>query len=118
MLLAFSFAAAGARFVERQDLIVQEANAIGTAYLRADLLEESQASELRSALRRYTEHRVALSRHLRNVLSAADLEEVARLQARIWRAARAGVAARPGALVSVLPPVNELIDLHATRMAP
>lgn len=33
LLLAFSFAAAGARFLERQDLIVQEANAIGTAWL-------------------------------------------------------------------------------------
>jgi hypothetical protein len=40
LLLGFSFAAAGARFIERQDLIVSEANAIGTAYLRADLLEE------------------------------------------------------------------------------
>jgi hypothetical protein len=40
LLLGFSFAAAGARFIERQDLIVSEANAIGTAYLRADLLDE------------------------------------------------------------------------------
>ena len=52
MLLAFSFAAAGARFLERQDLIVQEANAIGTAYLRADLLDEPYRSELRAALKR------------------------------------------------------------------
>jgi len=52
LLLAFSFAAAGARFLERQDLIVQEANAIGTAYLRADLLDELYRSELRAALKR------------------------------------------------------------------
>lgn len=61
LLLAFSFAAAGARFLERQDLIVQEANAIGTAYLRADLLDEPHRSELRAALRRYTENRIEIS---------------------------------------------------------
>ena len=53
LLLAFSFAAAGGRFLEKQDLIVQEANAIGTAWLRADLLEEPHRSELRAALQRF-----------------------------------------------------------------
>ena len=40
LFLGFSFAGAAGRFMERQDLIVREANAIGTAYLRADLLDE------------------------------------------------------------------------------
>jgi hypothetical protein len=117
LLLAFSYAAAGSRFIERQDLIVAEANAIGTAYLRADLLDEPQRSELRAALKRYTEQRIEVSRNLRNGMTPAALEEVARLHARIWRAASAGVAARPAAVVGVLPPVNEVIDLHSTRMA-
>src|SRR5689334_2396428 len=57
LLLAFSFAAAAARFFERQDLIVSEANAIGTSYLRADLLEEPHRSALQTALQQYTTHR-------------------------------------------------------------
>jgi hypothetical protein len=117
LLLAFSFAAAGARFLERQDLIVAEANAIGTAYLRADLLDEPQRSELRAALQRYTEQRLALSANMQKNLTSAALEEIERFHVRIWRAASAGVAARPAAAVVVLPPVNEVIDLHATRMA-
>jgi hypothetical protein len=117
LLLAFSFGAAAARFIDRQRLIVQEANAIGTAYLRADLLDESHRSELRAALKQYTEHRIEVSSRLRTGLTPTALEEVKRLHARIWSAASGGVAARPAAMLAVLPPVNEVIDLHATRMA-
>ncbi len=117
LLLAFSFAAAGGRFLERQDLIVQEANAIGTAFLRADLLDEPHRSELRAALKRYTEHRIQVSATLRKGLDPSALSEVARLHARIWSAAIAGVAARPASTLAVLPPVNQVIDLHATRLA-
>lgn len=117
LLLAFSFAAAGARFLERQDLIVEEANAIGTAFLRADLLGEPHRSELRRALQRYTEHRIELSAGLRGGLAPGALEEVERLHARIWSAAVGGVDARPASMLAVLSPVNEVIDLHATRLA-
>jgi hypothetical protein len=117
LLLAFSFAAAGARFLEKQDLIVKEANAIGTAWLRADLLEEPHRSELRAALRSYTEHRIAVSARLRGGLDPAFLEQVDALHTRIWAAAIAGVDARLAVMQGVLPPVNEVIDLHATRIA-
>jgi hypothetical protein len=117
LLLAFSFAAAGSRFLERQDLIVQEANAIGTAFLRADLLDEPHRSELRNALKRYTEHRIEVSRNLRAGFSPDAAAEIQRHHARIWAAASAGVASNPMLMLSVLPPVNELIDLHSTRVA-
>ena len=117
LLLAFSFAAAATRFVERQDLITQEANAIGTAYLRADLLDEPHRSELRSALRRYTDHRIAASARLRGGLDPATAAEVEHLHTEIWRAAATGVAPRPALAVAVLGPVNEVITLHATRVA-
>jgi hypothetical protein len=111
------FAAAGSRFLERQDLIVSEANAIGTAFLRADLLAEPQRSELREALRRYTEHRIQLSANLRDGVSADALAEIEREHARIWSAASQRVTARPNATLAVLNPVNEVIDLHSTRLA-
>jgi hypothetical protein len=117
LLLAFSFAAAGTRFIERQDLITQEANAIGTAYLRADLLAEPHVSALRTALRRYTEHRVAASGTLRGALEPSVAAEVERLHADIWKAASGGVATHPELALAVFGPVNEVIDLHATRVA-
>lgn len=116
LLLAFSFAAAGARFLERQDLIVKEANAIGTAYLRADLLDEPHRTELRSALQKYTEHRIEVSERFRGVLSNDDAAEVQRTQTRIWSAAIAGVSAKPTTMLGVLPPINDVIDTHSDRI--
>lgn len=116
LLLGFSFAAAGARFIERQDLIVAEANNIGTAALRADLLDEPQRSELRSALQRYTAHRIEVSARASKGLTAQDEADVARLQGEMWRVAIAGVNAKPQVMLSVLPPLNDVIDMHTTRI--
>lgn len=117
LLLAFSFTGAGGRFLERQDLIVQEANAIGTATLRASLLDEPQRSDLRAALRDYTAVRVAASAHLGRGLDPLALADVERLQGEMWRAALAGVRARPEAMLTVLDPLNAVIDFHTTRLA-
>lgn len=117
LLLAFSFAAAGTRFLEKQDLIVAEANAIGTAYLRADLLDDTHAPDLRAALRAYTEHRVDASGRLRGGFRSEDAAEVQRFHDSIWSAAVAGVTARPAAMLAVIPAVNDVIDLHSTRLA-
>jgi type IV secretory pathway TrbF-like protein len=83
LLLAFSFAAAGGRFLERQDQIVLEANAIGGATLRADLLDEPYASNLRDALQRYTEHRRVVTADLVSGLSPEQHAEIERLQGQI-----------------------------------
>ena len=117
LLLGFSFAGAASRFMERQDLIVSEANALGTAHLRAELLDEPQRSELRGELRRYLAYRVSASQQLQRGLSPETHGEIEAQHAAIWRAAKAGVQARPELAVAVLPPVNEVIDLHATRVA-
>lgn len=117
LLLGFSFAGAAARFLERQDLITQEANAIGTAFLRADLLEDAHRAELRASLARYVEHRIRLSETLRAGLAESEVAEIDRMHDRIWKAASAGALARPSAAVLVVPAVNDVIDLHSTRIA-
>ena len=106
LLLAFSFAAAGTRFLERQDLIVEEANAIGTSYLRADLLDEPHRSELRAALKSYTEHRIRTSRDLRDGLRPDEIAEIDRLHARIWSAATRG-GRGPAGLRARRPPSHQ-----------
>lgn len=117
LLLGFSFGGAAARFLERQDLITIEANAIGTAYLRADMLDEPHRSALRTGLQRYTEHRIAVSPTLGRGLAPEVAAECERLQGEIWRAAAAGANAKPQSMVVVLPPVNEVFDVHSLRLA-
>jgi hypothetical protein len=116
LLLAFTFAGAGSRFLERQDLIRDEANAIGTTYLRADLLAAPQRAELRTALQEYTAHRIDVVKRVRG-LDGTIVADVERMHGRIWSAALAGVAERPETALLLLAPVNEVIDLHATRVA-
>ena len=57
-MVGFAFAGAASRFTNRLDLIVNEANALGTAYLRADTIAEPQRGELKAALREYSADRV------------------------------------------------------------
>lgn len=76
LLLGFSFGGAASRFMERQRLIVREANAIGTAYLRAELLDEPCKSELRRTLADYLTHRIRVSTNLRYGLSPETAAEI------------------------------------------
>src|SRR5689334_2760578 len=55
LLLGFSFAGGTSRLDARRQLIVQEANAIGTAYLRLDLFPADDQPEMRRLFREYVE---------------------------------------------------------------
>jgi hypothetical protein len=117
LMLAFSFGSAAERFVARRDLILEEANAIGTAYLRADLLPSPHAEALRSALARYVDVRVAFfDAGIDEAAVRAAMAQSEQLHAAIWSAGMAGVREVPTAGVIVLPALNEVIDLHASRV--
>jgi len=66
LLLAFTFSGAESRFDTRRQLIVQESNAIGTAYLRVDLLPATAQPQLREDFRSYTDSRIALYHAISN----------------------------------------------------
>ena len=57
-LLTFTFGMAAARFDTRRELVLEEANAIGTTYLRAALVPEPQRTEIRTLLRDYVDLRL------------------------------------------------------------
>src|SRR5882757_7695151 len=59
-LLAFTFGLAAARFDSRKGFVLEEANAIGTTYLRAALLPEPQRAEIRALLREYVDMRLQI----------------------------------------------------------
>ena len=116
-LVGFAFSGAASRFIDRSDLIVKEANALGTAYLRADALAEPQRGELRATLREYTADRVTLlSREGRDQI-APLLAKVGGLHERMWKSAIRGTLDNAPLMAVVLPPINDVIDLHSVHLA-
>jgi hypothetical protein len=120
LLIAFTFSGAATRFDARRQLVVREANAIGTAWLRVDLLPASAQPEVRELFRRYTAARLAGFRKLPDTAAAAlEFDRAAALQGPLWtgmvEGARAG--GNPAALTLVAQAMNEVIDLVTTRRA-
>lgn len=116
LLLGFSFAGAASRLEQRQDLLLAEANAIGTAFLRADLLPTATRGSLKSLLLAYTQNRVRFFEVLDSRRFASVRAEAEALHQQIWAAALRGVEAAPQATMAVLPAINELFDLHTARV--
>lgn len=120
LLLGFSLSMAVSRWDVRHDVIVNEANAIGTIWLRAGLLEEPMRSDLRDTLREYTDTRIALggSRGDRPALHAARSKSES-LHSSIWSVVeRANQPGRSNAVLStVINAANEVIDIHELRLA-
>jgi hypothetical protein len=117
LLVGFSFAAAGSRYIDRQDMIVKEANAIGTSWLRAMLLPEPQRSDLQAALKQYVGNRLELL-HSHGVENVQPLFAKAdATQKRIWKAGIEGVGTDRTFANFMLPPLNDVIDIHAEHLS-
>ncbi len=85
LLLAFTFSMAVTRFGERKQLVVDEANSIGTTWLRADLLPAPQRTAVRDLLRRYVDARIAYSAAGIDAQKiAAATRDTNALQALLW----------------------------------
>jgi hypothetical protein len=119
LLIAFTFSGAASRFDSRRQLIAEEANAIGTAYLRIDLLPSASQPAVRELFRSYVDSRLRAYRKLPDVEAAlAELAESSRLQREIWNHAVEATRmpdAHPAAARLMLPAVNEMIDITTTR---
>jgi len=119
LLLGFAFAGATSRLDARRELIVREANAIGTAYLRVDLLPPSTQPGVRALFRRYVEGRLQAfdASHATATGVPASAGGTA-LQNQIWAAALAARSTDPTGDVArvVLPALNEMIDVTTARV--
>lgn len=118
LLLAFTYSLAAARHDARKQLVVREANAIGTAWLRTDFLPEPARSELRRALRGYLDLRIMPEE---SVASTVRLEPALRQaearHAELWSLTTRAVTGRPATPLDMLfvAAVNEVIDVHTMR---
>ncbi len=126
LILAFTFTGTLSRYEYRVKLVLQEANAIGTAYLRLDLLPRDDQDKLRPLYREYTQSRIDVFKHYKNrQLSDSYLAQSLKLQSQIWKIANAAVLIEknPGITTLVLSSTNDMIDianerLQATRTHP
>ena len=118
LLLAFSFSGAAGRFDDRRALIVEEANDLGTAWLRLDLLPDSAQPAIRESFRSYVDARIEAYRALPDYnASMTHLARAGELQGIIWNQA---VSATKGGWVPaanlLLPSLNAMFDITTTRM--
>jgi hypothetical protein len=119
LLLAFTFSGAISRYDDHRKIVVEEANDIGTAYLRLDLLPPAAQPELRQLFRQYTvvrEHRFDETPDTQQSIDAANQTDA--LLATIWRKSLAA-ANSPGAHIDatklLVPALNAMIDVTVTR---
>jgi len=114
-MLAFTFGAASSHFDTRRQAIIDEANAIRAAYLRADLLPEPHRAEIRDLLREYVEVRLESVRSGNIEQAIARSEE---LHKRLWLQAAAS-REKPSTLdfaADFVQPLNEIVALHTRRV--
>jgi CDP-diglyceride synthetase len=115
-MLAFTFNGAAARHETRKTLVIEEANAIETTWLRAGFLPEQSRTTMRGLLRTYVGVRVNVA--LGQIELAEGLHQTESLQDRMWAVAVEGVGREPGsiALGLFVQSLNEVIDLHTMRL--
>jgi hypothetical protein len=114
LLLAFTFSGAVARYDAHRELVSEERNDIGTAYLRLDLLPPQDQPPLRQLFRDYVTSRLHLYEGVVPEISPASEQ----LQLEIWQksvAAAAAPGASPDATKLLLPALNTMIDITGTR---
>ncbi len=121
LLIGFTFSLSLQRFDSRSEAVVEESNAIGTAYLRTALLGDGQREEARQLLREYLDLRVRAGRYAltetasRQELLDAGNQTLEALWAVVVRAVNADAnPVRTGLFVQA---VNELIDAYGRRDA-
>jgi hypothetical protein len=114
LILAFTFGFGAQRFEMRRQLVLDEANAIGTTYLRTSMLPE-RGEEIRALLKRYVDVRLKAIRE-NNV--AGGLRQSENIQNELWSQAVIVGGKHPNSIVVGLfvQSLNEVIDLHGKRV--
>lgn len=115
LVLGFTFSLAASRFDARRQAVLEEANAIGTTYLRARLLPEPERAEIITLLREYADVRI------RGVREGKLEELITRSEAiheLLWTQTKAVADRDPHSIITgvFIQTLNELIDLHAKRV--
>lgn len=119
LIIGFTYSMSISRFELRKEVLLDEANAIGTTYLRAEFLPEPYRTEVKSLLRRYVEVRVEFCAAGADMPRANRAEgEIVNLQRELWSRTAAVAGREPRLLTTNLfiQSLNETIDLDAKQL--
>jgi hypothetical protein len=115
LLLGFTFSMSIARFDARSALVVKEANAIGTAYLRSDLFPVEQGNKYKELLKEYTQHRLSYFEKIRTE-NQGYTNKSQQLQNQIWKQTVSMTQIDRSALAGTfIQANNDLIDVDSER---
>lgn len=120
LLLGFTYQVASARYDDRWKQVVDEANAIGTTFLRAQMLPDPHKTEVSNLLRQYVDVRIAFFEVWRDYPRIQELlQDTDRIHGQLWSHANVLGKENPQSVILGLfiNTLNSLIDLHATRLA-
>jgi hypothetical protein len=120
LLLAFTFGMSNSRFDTRRALVIEEANAIGTAILRADILPDSIRTVLRSHLEEYVDARIEFYKVKMDVEKMVEsYYRAEEISAKIWTIAADYARKDPvtAKASEMIPALNDMIDITTTRRA-
>jgi hypothetical protein len=114
LLLGFTVAMVLPRFDERRQLVVDEANAIGTTMLRAEMLPEPERSKSLELLRQYA----VVRKDFATVRPERSLQPTKALQTQLWQQAIAVTQTSQTAVIATyILTLNETIDVSEKRLA-
>ena len=118
LIIGFSFAMAVSRYDQRKNLEEAEANAIGTEYLRANLLPAGDASRVRALLKRYCDERVS-NYVARDELSVGQIDaDTAKLQTELWESVEGIAKVQPTPIISlVVSGMNDVLNAQGYTQA-
>jgi hypothetical protein len=118
LIIGFTFSMAVGRYDQRKNYEEQEANAIGTEFVRADLLPPADAEAVRGLLRSYLDQRIRYYRPLdAKQLRQMDLE-TARLQRELWAVVASHASAQPDPVAAtVLTGMNDVLNSQGYTQA-
>jgi hypothetical protein len=120
LILAFGLTMAVGRYDARRSAVVDDANAIGTTYLRAQTLKEPSRTHSLRDLERYTDASIRLSGTVPGSGAAhAAIAAENRLQRSLWRLAGEALAGSPrdSAPRLYVESLNEMIDMQTVRVS-
>jgi hypothetical protein len=119
LIIGFSFSMATSRYDQRKNLEEAEANAIGTEYVRADLLPSANAEKVRALLRNYLDQRI-LFYTTRDEQQLRQIDaRTAQLQTKLWSAVVAPAAAQPNPLIALsVSGMNDVLNSQGYTESP
>jgi len=101
LIIGFTFSMAVTRFDQRKNFEEEEANAIGTEYLRADLLPAVDADQVHQLLRTYLDQRIAFYEAADGPKLEQNIAETGQTQTALWSAVRKPASLTPTPVVAL-----------------